>query len=139
MRGAKSYLNQIRERFAQDLYATEATAISVDEAGEHYAKCSLTVDRRHQNAMGGVMGGVIFTLCDFAFAIASNGVSGPLTTTLSTNISYLSQPKGCQLIAKATLVRDGKTTCCYEIRVTDEVNTAVALAVFNGYKISRRA
>jgi len=137
MGDSKSYLSQIRERFSLDLYATEATSISIDEAGEHYAKCSLTVERKHLNAMGGVMGGVIFTLCDFAFAIASNGVND-LAMTMSTNISYLSQPKGHRLIAKTSLVRDGKTTCCYEVRVTDELDTAVALAVFNGYKISRQ-
>ncbi len=137
MGGSKSYLNQIRERFSLDLYATEATSISIEEAGEHYAKCSLTIERKHRNAMGVVMGGVIFTLCDFAFAIASNSVND-IAITMSTNISYLSQPKGHQLIAKTSLVRDGKTTCCYEVKVTDELDTAVALAVFNGYKINHR-
>ena len=44
----------------------------IDEIGDHSAKVSLIINEHHKNAMGGVMGGVYFTLADFAFAVASN-------------------------------------------------------------------
>ena len=64
-------LEKVREFFKNDRYATETGAV-IDEIGDHYAKVSLTINDHHKNAMGGVMGGVYFTLADFAFAVASN-------------------------------------------------------------------
>lgn len=129
------YLSSVRCRFADDLYATEATAITIEEAGEGFAECRMKIQRVHQNAMGGVMGGAIFTLCDFAFAVASNGIDRPLTTTLSTSVSFSSQPKGATLIARAKCLKDGGSTCLYEVTVKDERETLVAVATFNGYKL----
>ena len=50
------------EVFANDLYATQATGVRFVEVGEDYAKCTLDIQPIHRNAMGGVMGGVLFTL-----------------------------------------------------------------------------
>lgn len=129
------YLNEIKKRFENDLFATRLVGIEPVEASEGYAVCRLEVNENHQNAMGGVMGGVVFTLCDFAFAIASNGLDNPLTMTLSSSISFLSQPKGKILTAAARKVKDGRHACFYEVTVEDEAKTVVAIALFNGYKL----
>ena len=55
-------LEEAREFFSKDYFATKATGIIITEVGDHYARCSLTITRDHQNAYGGVMGGAIFTL-----------------------------------------------------------------------------
>mgnify|MGYP003210662590 CR=1 FL=1 len=60
--------------FENDRFATENGAV-IEEVEEHYAQCSLKLGSRHRNAMGAVMGGVYFTLADFAFAVAGNGNS----------------------------------------------------------------
>jgi len=44
------------------------------------AICSLTLEAKHKNALGAVMGGVYFTLADFAFAVASNWQGGIFST-----------------------------------------------------------
>ena len=129
------YLEGIRKRFEDDLFATDCASCTITDAGELYAECRMTVERKHKNAMGGVMGGAIFTLCDFTFAVASNGLDNPLTTTLSTSITYLSQPKNSELIARASCIKNGKSACCYEIRVEDGIGTPVAIATFNGFKL----
>ena len=59
------------ELFQNDRFATENGAV-IEEVDDHYAKCSLKIENRHRNAMGAVMGGVYFTLADFALAVASN-------------------------------------------------------------------
>ena len=64
-------LEEVREVFADDRFATENGAV-IEEIGDGYAKCSVNLDRKHKNAMGGVMGGVYFTLEEFAFAEASS-------------------------------------------------------------------
>ena len=70
-------LERANAYFANDRYATDVTGITITEVREHYAKVELELDERHMNAMGAVMGGVYFTLCDFAFAVASSIVISP--------------------------------------------------------------
>ena len=62
---------QIVDLFSKDRFATDNGAV-IAEVDDHYAKCILQLEDRHRNAMGAVMGGVYFTLADFAFAVASN-------------------------------------------------------------------
>ena len=64
-------LEEVRERFSQDRFATVNGAV-IEAVGEGYAKCSIILNETHRNALGAVMGGAIFTLADFAFAVASN-------------------------------------------------------------------
>ena len=63
-------LEKTREFFRNDRYATETGAV-IDEIDDHYSKCSLVLNEHHRNGVGGIMGGVYFTLADFAFAVAS--------------------------------------------------------------------
>ena len=53
--------------FEKDRFAAETGAV-IDEIDDRYARCSLTLEAKHKNALGAVMGGVYFTLADFAFA-----------------------------------------------------------------------
>ena len=79
------------------------------------------------------MGGVAFTLADFAFAVATNWET-PSTVSLSSNIAYLGTAKGKRLIAEAIMIKDGRSTCYYTINVTDELNNQVAVVNINGFK-----
>ena len=63
-------LEEARQIFAADKYATDASGIVIEEVGENYAKCSMKLTDVHRNAFGGVMGGAIYTLADFTFAVA---------------------------------------------------------------------
>lgn len=67
-----SKLDEARKLFSKDLYATKMSGIEIDEVGDNYAKCSMPLTENHRNAYGGIMGGSIYTLADFAFAVASN-------------------------------------------------------------------
>ena len=64
-------LEQIQKVFANDRFATDNGAV-IEQVDEGYAKCWLEIQPHHLNAAGTVMGGAIFTLADFAFAVASN-------------------------------------------------------------------
>lgn len=93
-------IESAREFFYRDKFAVN-TGITLDELTEDEAVCSLNLTDDHRNAYGGVMGGVIFTLADFAFAVLSNQIH-QLTVAQQVDIHYLSAPKGDKLIAKAT-------------------------------------
>lgn len=77
------------------------------------------------------MGGVLFTLADFAFAVAANN-SGPLTVTAVSQISFLSAARGSVLTAETRLVKDGKRSCYFQIDITDDLGTLVATVSSSG-------
>ena len=129
-------LEQAREFFAADRYATEATGIEIVAVGDRYAKCRLETDVIHQNAVGHVMGGVFFTLADFTFAVATNHSSPCPTVTVTSTISYLTVPRDNVLIGESHLLRDGKRNCFYEIRITDGQNNLVAVVNTTGAHLS---
>lgn len=128
-----NYLEQAKKMFQNDIYATETTGIEIVEVKESYAKCILKVERKHMNAADSVMGGAIFTLADFAFAVASNA-GNPLTVSLSSQINYLSAARGEQLIAEAVCVKAGRSTCFYEVKITDEQDSMVAIVTTTGFR-----
>ena len=76
------------------------------------------------------------TLADFVFAIATNYKKVPTVST-SAQINFLGQPKGTQLFGESVCIKDGKSTCLYEVKITDELGTKVALAVINGMKLGK--
>ncbi|MBO4599237.1 MAG: PaaI family thioesterase [Bacteroidales bacterium] len=128
-------------RFAYDHFATDVTGITIGEAGDHHAICHLQIDPTHCNAMGAVMGGAIFTLADFAFAIAANSRSikeyEPLEwVSVSSNIQYLRQARNGMLHAEAKCVKEGKSTCVYSILVTDDQEREIALITTTGMKVN---
>ena len=128
-----SSLEEAQEYFENDRFATEA-GMTLDAFTGDGAVCSMEISRHHQNANGGVMGGAIFTLGDLAFAAACNNRHRP-TVAQQVSINYLGQPKGTKLIARAQCKKDGKTTCVYNVDITDETGRAVAQFTGTGYKL----
>lgn len=126
-------LEEARENFKEDKFATNMGA-RIDELTEEYAVCSLELNDLHRNAYGGVMGGVIFTLADFAFAVLSNHIHS-LTVAQSVNINYLSAAKGDKLIARATCRKSGRTTSIINVDISDDTGRDVAVFIGNGFKL----
>ena len=120
-------LERVRKFFEGDVYATSATGIVIDEIGDKWARCTLKLDSRHKNAANQVMGGVMFTLADFTFAVATNRGHDAVTVTTSSNISFLGTVKGDTLIAETRLLKDGRRSCFYEVDVKDDKGNLVAV------------
>lgn len=130
-------IEEIRQYFAGDIYATETTGIQILEVAEGYAKVGLKLDGRHLNAADRVMGAVFYTMADFAFAVANNTetTDGPLTVTLSSQINFLSGVRGKELYAEAKVLKEGRKTSFYSVEIRDELGTLVAAVSSNGYRI----
>ena len=124
-------MEKVREFFSKDRYATETGAV-IEEIGDHYAKVSLILNEHHKNAVGGVMGGVYFTLADFAFAVASNWQQTG-TVSITSDISFIGVPKSDKVIAETQLIKDGRSTCCYNVSVTDDQGTPLAAVKIVGF------
>ena len=130
--GTFKTIEEAREYFTGDRFAM-TNGIRIDELSADGCVCSLTIDEHHRNARGGVMGGAIFTLADFAFAVASNNEKKG-TVSLHSSIEYLSGAKGETLYATAKCVKNGRKTCVYEVTVTDDTGRSVALYIGTGYR-----
>ena len=127
-------LEQARDYFAHDRFATE-NGMTLDERDATHAVTSLTLSDRHKNAYGGVMGGAIFTLADFAFAALTNS-PGRTTVAQQVSINYLSAPKGARLIATARYLKDGRTSSIVTVDVADDTGRPVARFTGLGFKLS---
>jgi len=119
--------------FEKENFAIKTTGIVIEEVDIDYAKCSLSIDEKHLNIHGTVMGGVIFTLADFTFGILANIDHKP-TVTLSSNINFINAPKGPIIFAESKCIKSGKRISFYEVNVTDSDGTPIANVSINGYK-----
>lgn len=128
-------LQEARDFFIADRFAMVTSGIEIEEVDDGYAKCSMKVDERHVNATGHVMGGAIFTLADFVFAVATNTREKVTVTTVS-QISYLGTPKGDVLYGESRILKDGRRNCFYEITITDNVGTPVAVVSTSGVHLT---
>lgn len=126
---------ETRRLFQNDRFATDNGAV-IDEVDDNYAKCSLKIEDRHRNAMGAVMGGVYFTLADFALAVASNWEKMG-NVSLNSEITYLTAAKGERLIAEAVCVKKGKTTSYYRIDVKDDLGNLTAAVTATTFCVAR--
>ena len=134
--GAFKSIEEARKFFEQDRFAYE-NGVRLDELTDEGAVCSLELTARHRNAMGGVMGGAIFTLADLAFAAASNHLS-PGTVALDVTVNYLSAAKGDTLTARSVCVRDGGSTCVHRVTVTDDTGREIAVFTGTGFKTKKK-
>ncbi len=124
-------LKEVRERFKDDHFAMKL-GIEIEKIEDGYALCVLTIDDSMINAAGTIMGGVYFTLSDFAFAVAANW-NKPLTVSLSSHITFLAPAYGKRLIAEARCIKEGKTTCYYIVDICDDTGTLITSCTMNGF------
>ena len=111
--------------FGNDRFATEACGCRVVEAARGYAVCEFDVADIHRNAQGNIMGGAIFTLADFALAVACNMGENP-TTSVHNDVAFMSRAKGSKLIATCHADKSGRSLGFYTVDVVDDLGTPVA-------------
>ena len=126
-------LEQIRACFSGDRFAMETVGVTIDVAEPGRAVCTLPIRPAHLNANLVPMGGAVFTLADFAFAVAANSHSTRVTVTQQVSVTFLAASRGKVLTAEARCLKAGRTTCLYNVDVTDDLGTQVAHLTINGF------
>ncbi|MDR0395908.1 MAG: PaaI family thioesterase [Oscillospiraceae bacterium] len=122
---------------ATDKFAVEVMGASIIEVGEGRAVVGLTLEDKHRRVDDAVQGGVIFTLGDYAFAVATND-EDTRVVSLSNTINFHRQPKGARLLAEAKLESRGNTIQSYLVRISDDLGALVATMVITGYTMRKR-
>jgi acyl-CoA thioesterase len=110
---------------ANDLFARH-NGIEIVEVGEGEALVSMNIQPYHFNGAGTVHGGAIFTLADFAFAIASNS-HGQLAMGISTSMNFVKAPVSGTLYARASEQSRNAKLAAYSVTVTDDDGSTIAI------------
>lgn len=120
-------LDEIRDFFLHDRFASQCLGAQIDDFDfeTFEATVSMEVEDRHLNGHDIVMGGVYFTLADFALAISCNVNQEP-TTSVNAAINTMKACKGKRLIAKARPDRAGRRLGFFTIDVFDDLGTHCA-------------
>ncbi len=119
-------MHKIKQVFStQDLFAKHA-GIELIDVKLGYAKTSLQVKPHHFNAAKTVHGGAIFTLADFAFAVASNS-HGALAMGINTSISFVKAATGGILYAEVEEQALNHKLASYQVTVSDDDGDTVAI------------
>ena len=128
-------MTTIQEFVEQDTFA-QHLGIELLEASAGYAKVQLTITEKHLNGLHTVHGGVIFTLADVAFAIASNA-HGPVAMAINAHISYIKAVTEGTLIAEARETSLNPKLATYTVLVSNDQGNAIA--IFQGMVYRKRA
>lgn len=126
--GSFKDIQEARDFFTNDRFATE-NGMFIDSIGEDFAICSMEISASHLNAAGTVMGGVYFTLADFASAVCTNNIH-KISVAIDSNITFLNAAKEGKLFARAEVLKTGKRTTYCKVDVADE--NGKLCAVFTG-------
>ena len=132
--------NEIKAFFKNDRFA-DTSGAKIDTITPEEIVCSLQIEDRHLNAGNKVQGGAIFTLADFAFAVASNyddltaGINN-ITVSHSSNIVFFKPAAGKKLTAKSRCIQKGRKLSVYRITVTDDNGSEIAEMTGNAYTVS---
>jgi acyl-CoA thioesterase len=121
-------------KFTKDDRFAEFVGVKIIQVEVGYALTELTITASHCNGAGVAHGGAIFTLADYAFAVASNA-GGEMSLAINVSISYFRAAKeGACLTAEAKEIASSRKLTTCNVDITDQENRLIARFTGTGYK-----
>lgn len=126
-------MEHIKDLFLKDHFAT-GIGIELLYIEQGRAIAELVVGDSHLNAGGVTQGGVIFTLADFAMAVAANSW-GKLSFSIQNDIKYIAgSTKGERLVATAREISCSKHVSNYKCEVVNSKGETIAVSTALFYR-----
>ncbi len=119
-------MEKIKKFFASEDKFAIHNGIELLDAAPGWAKVSMKIAPYHMNGARTVHGGAIFTLADFAFAVASNS-HGKLSMGINTSVSFVKSATKGTLYAEAQEQAINPKLASYHVHITDDNNEVIAL------------
>ena len=117
-----------KERFLElmgvDNYAVLA-GMEVVKADPGYAEVKLPITQKVLNGHGNLHGGALFTLADYAGAVASN-MHGRATMAVNGSISFMRAVQSGYVLARATTVKTGRRINFITVEIVDDQDRPIA-------------
>jgi acyl-CoA thioesterase len=132
-RKLKGYMDKIKKFFSSEDKFARHCGIEIVEVKSGYALVRMPIKEFHFNGLKTVHGGALFTLADFAFAIASNS-HGTAVVAIHVDISYLKAISQGVLTAEAREISSEARIVIYSIEVRNQDKELIALFQGTGYK-----
>ncbi len=125
---------KLEKFFSNNDQFAKANGMQIEDIDDGYAVTSMIIKQEHLNGANVAHGGAIFTLADYAFAIASNSY-GKLALGINNSISFLNSGlKDEKIYAKAVEVDKNHKLASYTITVTNEEGKTIAIMQGMVYK-----
>jgi acyl-CoA thioesterase len=121
-------MDDCAEFFAADTFSNDI-GIRLVSASAGRSTMELTITDKHRNTHGTVHGGVIYSLADAAFAVASNSHGVP-SVAINTSITYMKAATTGILSAEAEEFSKNQKLGSYIVEVYDQDREKIA--VFQG-------
>lgn len=119
-------MQELKQFFsANDLFARH-NGIELLDVVKGRATVSMQIMPYHFNAAGTVHGGAIFTLADYAFAVASNS-HGRIAMGISTSVNFVKAAVKGTLHAEAVENSINQKLASYTVTVTDDEGSTIAI------------
>jgi acyl-CoA thioesterase len=115
----------LRRFFGRDRFAAGA-GVRLVECGPGRAVARMALRPGHMNGVDVAQGGAVFTLADFAFAVACNS-HGTVALAIDVSVSFLAATRRGTLTATALEVSRSSRLSRVEVTVRDARGAAVAL------------
>jgi acyl-CoA thioesterase len=127
-------MSNIADRLHKDRFV-KLLGIEIIDENEKFPSCQLKICKKHLNGVDYTQGGAIFTLADYAFAIASN-TDERLSLSINTTMNFFKATKENDILYTKTreLSRTRKLSV-YEVEIYCE---KILVATFTGtaYKMA---
>ena len=129
-------MKEVKQFFSEEDVFARHTGIELLDVGPGWAKASMKIEPYHFNGAKTVHGGAIFTLADFAFAVAANS-HGALAVGINTSVSFVKAATTGTLYAEAREQARNPKLASYSVQITDDGNDVVA--IFQGMAYRKKA
>ena len=120
--------NKAKDRLADDKGFVNNNGYTVIKVEEHYCEMEALITDVSKNPFGIAHGGFIFGLADTAAGIAAM-TDERVAVTINSSIDYLKPGKGDKLIAKASVVKSGKSISVVDVFIYDSGLELISKAV----------
>ncbi|MGB8233056.1 MAG: PaaI family thioesterase [Methanobacterium sp.] len=127
-------IETIKKFFKGDRLA-EYLGIELVEVSMGKAVARMEVKDEHLNGINTVHGGAIFTLADFAFAVAANS-HGRVTVAINVSISFMKAATSGTLTAIANEISLNPKIATYTVNICNEDGDLIA--IFQGLAYRKR-
>lgn len=119
-------MQRVKEFFSSEDKFARHSGIELIDVEPGWAKAAMRIEPFHFNGARTVHGGAIFTLADFAFAVASNS-HGTLAMGINTSVSFVKAAFAGTLYAEAKELSRNAKLATYSVMITDDAGDTVAI------------
>ncbi len=123
---------ELVKRFFEDDGFVKLAGFEIVEVNDERAVVKAKITNDHRNANGGVQGGMLYSIADYAFALLGN-YKHPVMVTQVGQISYIKAGYTDEITATATeTARVGHNTVS-QVVITDDKGQTLCICNFNGF------